>query len=150
MKQHHWFSAHAGVLRRAALVAASTLFIATGAQAGPAAAVADREYAEALQSFRSGRTSEAFGRFVELANRGDPDAARVALFMHQYGSALYGKQWDAFPNDVAYWSSLVRNSGTSARASGEFLPTVLTPQKPVTKPAAKSAKVASIKNVAAP
>ena len=71
--------------------------------------------------------------------------------MHQYGAALYGKHWDAFPNDVAYWSSLVRNSSTaSARASGEFMPTVLQPQTPKTKLVAKTGKATSIKTVSAP
>lgn len=149
MKLHQETHASVRAIRRAVAVVAATLFIATGAQAG-AGAIADREYAEAVQSFRNGRMAEAFGRFVDLANRGDPDSARVALFLHQYGPALYGKHWDAFPQDVAYWGTLVRNSGTSARATGEFAPTVLNPQKPKTRVAARSGKAAPIKNVAAP
>jgi hypothetical protein len=104
----------------------TTLLLGISLPSG-AAPFVEREYQEATRSFRAGRLSEAFGRFQDLANRGDPDAARVALFMHAYGPTLYGKHWDALPQDVAYWASLVRNSGTSARAAGEFEPTVLKP-----------------------
>ena len=108
---------------------------------------ADREYQEAVRAFREGRTSDAFGRFIDLANRGDVDAARIALFMHSYGAPLYGKYWEAGAQDVAHWQSLVRNSGNSGRPVAEFQPTVY-PDKPKTRVAvAKSAKPA-LKNVA--
>lgn len=100
-----------------------------------AASPVEREYAAAVKSFRSGRLSEAFGQFMAIANRGDVDAARVALFMHMYGPVLYGKQWDAGDQNVAYWSMLVRNSGSSARPMPEFQPTVLVPSKPRPAPA---------------
>ena len=106
----------------AAFAAALLMF---GLPSGAASPV-EREYEAAVESFRSGRTSDAFGRFIELANRGDVDSARIALFMHSYGAVLYGKQWEAGLQDVAYWNALVRNSGTSARALPEFQPTVLT------------------------
>jgi hypothetical protein len=91
-----------------------------------------REYDDAVRLFRTGRTSHAFGQFIDLANRGDVDSARIALFLHMYGPVLFGKQWDAGAPDVAYWTMLVRNSGTSARPMPEFAPTVLTPSKPKT------------------
>lgn len=109
------------------------------------ASPAEIEYAHAVQDFRAGRISPAFGQFVELANRGDVDSARIALFMHSYGPVLYGKQWDAMPADVAYWAQLVRNSGTSARPMPEFAPTVLNPTKPKVRTA--SNKATPIKNV---
>lgn len=148
MKLHQPSTAGVRAIRRIAAVVAATLFIATGVHAG-AGAIADREYAEAVQTFRSGRMAEAFGRFAALANRGDPDSARVALFLHQYGPALYGKHWDAFPQDVAYWGTLVRNSGNSARANSEFAPTVLNPQKPKTRVAARNGKAPVLQSVAA-
>jgi hypothetical protein len=89
----------------------------------------EREYEQAVRSFRAGRLSEAFGRFADLANRGDVDSARIALFMQGYGHTLYGKEWDAGPDHVAYWNMLVRNSGTSARPLPEYKPTVLRPTK---------------------
>ncbi|NML47179.1 hypothetical protein HHL11_25760 [Ramlibacter sp. G-1-2-2] len=87
--------------------------------------IADREYDRAVKSFRAGRTSEAWGQFQELASRGDVDSARIALFMLNYGPALYGKQWDALPGQVEYWAQLVRNSGTSARPLPVFEPQVV-------------------------
>ena len=116
----------------AAALAATLMLIALPATA---ANPVEREYDAAVRSFRTGRLAEAFGQFMALANRGDVDSARVALFMHSYGPTLYGKQWDAGPENVAYWNTLVRNSGTSARPMPEFQPTVLTPSKgPKAKP----------------
>lgn len=110
------------------------LLLALSLPSGAASPV-EREYADAVKSFRSGRLSEAFGQFMAIANRGDVDAARVALFMHMYGPVLYGKQWDAGDQNVAYWTMLVRNSGTSARAMPEFKPTVLVPSRAKATPA---------------
>ena len=106
----------------------------------------EREYEDAVRSFRQGRLSEAFGQFMAIANRGDVDAARVALFMHSYGPVLYGKQWDAGPQNVDYWNTLVRNSGTSARPMPEFQPTVLMPSK--TKPVAAPVRIRPAATVA--
>ena len=128
------------------LAAATLLGFGLPALAAPAAALVDQEYASAVQSFRAGKTSVAFGQFVEMANRGDVDAARVALFMHAYGPVLYGKQWDAFPKDVAYWTGLVRNSGTSARALPDFPQTVLQPSR--NRNVAAGTKPAGVKTVA--
>ena len=108
-----------------------------------------REYDDAVRLFRTGRTSHAFGQFIDLANRGDVDSARIALFLHMYGPVLFGKQWDAGPPDVAYWTMLVRNSGTSARPMPDFAPTVLTPSKPKTPAAqARAPAVPALSNVA--
>ena len=134
---------------RSTFAAVATVFLLALAAPASASNLVEREYAEALQSFRSGRTSEAFGRFMDLANRGDVDSARIALFMHQYGQPLYGKHWDAGPQNVAYWTSLVRNSGTTARPTGEFAPTVLNPQKPKAPvAAARPAQGTPLKKVA--
>ena len=113
----------------AGVFAATVLVCSLPAAAGPAATLAEREYADAVQSFRTGRTSVAFGQFMALAQRGDVDSARIALFLYSYGPVLYGKQWDVLPADVEYWNNLVRNSGTTARAMPEFAPTVLQPSK---------------------
>lgn len=121
------------------------MFLLLGAggasRASEASSLADREYEAAVKAFRGGRTSDAWGRFHDLANRGDPDAARIALFLHAYGPVLYGKHWDALAHDVAYWNSLVRNSGASARPVGEFQPPGLPrPKAP--------ARAAGVRNVA--
>jgi hypothetical protein len=65
-------------------------------------------FAQALASLRQGRTSEAYGRLLRLADGGHADAARVALVMLRHGSALYGTAWTAAPSQVAAWERTVR------------------------------------------
>ena len=139
-----------GFARRTAWAAAFVTVVggwSTSALAGPAAGLAEGEYADAIQTFRAGRTSVAFGQFVDLAKRGDVDSARIALFLYSYGPVLYGKQWDVLPADVDYWNTLVRNSVTTARAMPDFPLTVLQPSKP--RGAAAAARPTGIKNVKA-
>ena len=62
--------------------------------AAPSHAGPDSRFNEAAASYRAARYSEAFGRMMALAANGDPDAARIVLFMHQYGPVLYGNYWD--------------------------------------------------------
>ena len=108
----------------------------------------EHEYAQAVQSFRAGRTSEAYGQFIELANRGDVDAARVALFMNGYGASLYGKHWDALPSEVAYWNTLVRNSSLAAgRQQPEFQPVIVHTAKPRVRHASTVTPAAQLKDV---
>ena len=94
-----------------------------------------REFNEAVQQFKAGRRSEAFGRFIALANRGDVDSARIALHLHTYGSMLYGTQWEAGRDDVDYWTTLVRNSPTAGRGQPEYPPFVAQPTKSKARPA---------------
>ena len=135
-------------IQAAATLLCAAAILATSPPAH-AAGAADREYQEAVQAFRAGRTSDAFGRFIDLANRGDVDAARIALFMHSYGPVLFGKQWDAGSQDVAYWTTLLHNNGTTARAMPEFVPTELNLGKGKVRPApAKPRVLPEVSNVA--
>ena len=93
-----------------------------------------REFNEAVQQFKAGRRSEAFGRFIALANRGDVDSARIALHLHTYGTVLYGTQWEAGRDDVDYWNTLVRNSPTAGRGQPEYPRFVAQPVKAKAKP----------------
>ena len=68
----------------------------------------EQDYANALQQFRSGRLAEAYGQFTVLANRGDADAARIAIFMDQFGPALYGREWDVTPHEARAWEALAK------------------------------------------
>lgn len=137
-------------IRRSAWAAAVATALLLSSLTALAGNLADREYDNAVRSFRAGRTSEAFGQFMGLANRGDVDSARIALFLHSYGPILYGKQWDASPQEVGYWRTLVASSGTSARPPQDFQPTVLTPGKGRQSAAAltKPRAVSEIANVA--
>ena len=92
--------------------------------------LAEREFDDAVKTFTDGRRSEAFGRFIALANRGDVDAARIALFMHTYGPLLWGSHWEAGREDMEYWTTLLRNSSAaSARAQPAFVPLAVAPAK---------------------
>ena len=63
----------------------------------------NRLFAEAVQLYRAGRWSAAYGRFMPLADRGHVRAARIALAMHRDGASLYGVQWDATQEQVQSW-----------------------------------------------
>lgn len=116
---------------RGTLAAFISVLLLSASFPSGATTATEHEYAQAVQSFRAGRTSEAYGQFIALANRGDVDAARVALFMNGYGASLYGKHWDALPDEVAYWNTLVRNSSMAAgRQQPEFQPVVVHSAKP--------------------
>jgi hypothetical protein len=84
----------------------------TGQGAHPAApkrpAFLDQAHARAVESFRQGRFSDAYGRFIALAHLGDPDAARYALWMCADGVALFDTMWDCAPQEVEDW---VRTAG---------------------------------------
>ncbi len=59
----------------------------------------------AIAAFRAGRFPEAYGRFTALADLGDAEAARTALWMYQRGPSLFGSDWDATPDQLASWSA---------------------------------------------
>jgi hypothetical protein len=84
-----------------ALVPASAATAASGS--GPDQAL----FAEALRLHRSGRWSAAYGRFLQLADAGHVDAARIALQMLRHGGELYGTEWTAAASQVAAWERTV-------------------------------------------
>ena len=71
---------------------------------GPIATSERTTFQAAAASLRAGRDDEAYRRFVELANLGDVDAARVALFMYRFGPTVFGKRWDASKEQLAIWT----------------------------------------------
>ncbi len=64
----------------------------------------DRMHARAVELFRQARFSEAYGRFIELANEGHPASSRYALWMCEQGPALFGKDWDCAPHEIDDWA----------------------------------------------
>lgn len=105
------------------VVAAMAVTVASpAARANPAAKAMEREFGEAVEQFKAGKRSLAFGKFIRLANRGDVDAARIALFMHAYGATLWGAHWEADREDIEYWTTLVKNSQTAGRPQPAFEP----------------------------
>lgn len=67
--------------------------------------------ARAVDAFRAGRFPEAYGRFVALAELGDAEAARLALWMYQRGPTLFGREWDATPEQIADWTTQATRRG---------------------------------------
>lgn len=86
----------------------------------PAEPVDERGFAEAVASYRAGRASEAYGRFHKLAQQGDADAARIALFMLRHGPILFGTYWDASTEDVQDFTRLAVTG--AQRMPPEFVP----------------------------
>jgi hypothetical protein len=74
--------------------------LALACLAAPATA-AEYDFDGALQSLRTHRMAEAYGRFLSLGLQGDPDAARVALFLGQNATILYGAMWELTDLDAA-------------------------------------------------
>ena len=97
--------------RTALLVAVSTVTLVAACFAPAAQAqsvpLRDRLQANAVASFQQGRFSEAYGRFIALANAGHAPAAERALFMAQNSTDLFGKDWDVTQEELTAWSALV-------------------------------------------
>lgn len=90
--------------RRAAALAVAALLSAACVSA--IAHEKDDRLQQAVLQYRAGRLADAYGRFLELANEGDPAAARIALFMHESGPLLYGRYWEATAKEIAAWRAL--------------------------------------------
>ena len=60
---------------------------------------------------------EAFAAFAELADRGRPEAARIALLMWRYGPALYRSAFSADAERRRRWSLLVTPMGVGQNGS---------------------------------
>lgn len=77
-------------------------------------------YDEAVAQYQQGHWANAYGQFMALANAGDADAARTALFMLRYGPQLYKAHWDAIPAQVRHWEQLAES--TQGRSTPLFQP----------------------------
>jgi hypothetical protein len=76
------------------------------AQAGTA--IGEQLHASAVASFRQARFSEAYGRFIGLADAGHAPAAAMALWMYLNGASLFGKEWDSTQEQLTAWAQLAR------------------------------------------
>jgi hypothetical protein len=100
-----WLGKGAGVFVAPLLVL--LLLPGNSPAATPAPTYAERMHARALESFRTGRFPEAYGRFVELANLGHRASARYALWMCEQGLPLFGKDWDCSQQEIDDWAASV-------------------------------------------
>jgi hypothetical protein len=90
-------------------IAACCTTVATPAYAGrtlPQPSTGAQLHAEAASYFRQGRYSEAYGRFVALADAGHSPLARIALWMCEHGLMLFGRDWDCAPYQVERWAAV--------------------------------------------
>lgn len=94
----------------------------TGTAPATAAPKDDWAFNRAVEQYQRGQWSDAYGRFIALANDGDRDAARIALFMYRYGPRLFGSHWDASPDDVEVWEQLETRGQKTFRATPVFKP----------------------------
>ncbi len=86
----------------ATLVGAS-LVTTAHAESAPAH---EKLHANAVSMFQQARFSEAYGRFIALADAGHAPAAELALFMAQNSNALFGKDWDVTQEQLTDWAAL--------------------------------------------
>lgn len=59
-----------------------------------------------MASFQQARFSEAYGRFIALADAGHAPAAELALFMAQNATAVFSKDWDVTQEQLTAWAAL--------------------------------------------
>ncbi|HEX2545391.1 MAG TPA: hypothetical protein VHL79_10960 [Ramlibacter sp.] len=104
-------------LRQATVTLALFLSCAAADAAPPSH---DQLFLQATAQYRAGRYSDAFGRFLHLANQGDPEAARIVVFMHTFGPPLFGSYWDLHATDVEQFTQLAARQ--AARKDAVFQP----------------------------
>jgi hypothetical protein len=73
-------------------------------------------HAQALDSFRRARFSEAYGRFIKLAEAGHAASARYAIWMCENGQALFGVPWDCAPQELEDWRAAAAGPGRTGAA----------------------------------
>ena len=61
----------------------------------------------AVREYRAQRFAGAYGRFVQLADQGHPEAMRIAWMMYRHGVTLHGSAWYLSPPQIERWSSAV-------------------------------------------
>lgn len=79
--------------------------IATTTPATPVTS-SDATFKQAMEQHKLGNWSHAYGRFSALADGGDAEAARIALFMLRHGSDMYGLEWGASQPQIDQWTKL--------------------------------------------
>jgi hypothetical protein len=89
---------------------AAVLVCANASAATPASRLAssDAAFNDAMEQYREGRSSAAYGRFARLADQGHAEAARIALLMFRHGPKLYGHDWGASQPQLRQWMKLSR------------------------------------------
>jgi len=66
------------------------------------------EFEQALEDYRSGHTTAAYGRFMRLADAGDAESARIALMLLRHGPEMHGTAWGASQPQIDHWMALAQ------------------------------------------
>ncbi|MBI3154624.1 MAG: hypothetical protein HYZ20_04375 [Burkholderiales bacterium] len=104
-------------MRRACKIAVLVSFaasLAAAAQDGPPPAPASID--AAMEAYEHCHWDEAFEAVAALADRGDGEAARVALLMLRHGQALYRREFAVTADRRAAWLSALGGTGTRTAA----------------------------------
>ncbi len=85
------------------------IFLVAGSAAALAAEASRvQTFSDAMDQYRQGRWSAAYGRFCVLADDGDAQAARIALVMLRHGETMHGTIWSASQPQIEHWAQLAR------------------------------------------
>lgn len=89
-------------------VFAAFLLCANATAATPSihVASADAAFSDALEQYKQGKWTAAYGRFAALADQGHAEAARIALLMLRHGAKLHGQDWGASQPQINQWMNL--------------------------------------------
>lgn len=94
-------------LRHVTLAVLLSTVLAGAVSAQPVALpTAEQAFDAALAHYERSHWSEAYAALVVLADRGHPQAARMALDMWRFGRRLYGTTFVAAADQVARWTQL--------------------------------------------
>jgi hypothetical protein len=88
------------------------------ATTGLAAGTGDAQFDEALALYRQARWAGAFGRFCALADRGNADAADLALLMVRLGPQMHGSAWTASQPQIDRWLALTAKARPISVSAG--------------------------------
>lgn len=116
----HASGSAAAAMRRACAIAMLALLatgLATAAQDDPPQT--PTSFDAAMKAYERCHWDEAFEAFATLADRGDGEAARVALLMLRHGQALYRRDFAVTAERRGAWLAALAGAGarTGARAA---------------------------------
>ena len=104
--------------------AAAQLVLCTARAVGEDNEQTNAAFISATQLYEDCHWEYAFERVAMLADYGHAPAAKLALLMLRYGSALYGTNFVAHPAQVARWAQRVLRATSRATASRRSITTI--------------------------
>jgi 2,4-dienoyl-CoA reductase-like NADH-dependent reductase (Old Yellow Enzyme family) len=103
-------------LRMAMLAGALLVSVASAQTTGTPAA--DPAFDNALVAYERNHWDEAYTALAQLADRGHPQAARMALQMWRFGPKLYQKDFGASAAQLERWTQLWPCTSDAGRRAG--------------------------------